>query len=545
VACHSNPDLFDADAIAAVVENFANDVHGQLGLSCHDCHGGNPDRAHAEDMDAAKDTGFAGNPFRGAPDRGEIPEFCGRCHSDPSYMKRFNPAARVDQEREYWSSQHGQSLRGGDTRVATCIDCHGVHGILGASDPQSSVYPTQVAPTCGTCHSDQERMRGSTLRDGSPLPVDQGARWEQSVHATAMHRKGDLTAPTCNDCHGNHGAAPPGLDSVAFVCGQCHGREASLFRDSHKNSGFDRHNEFLADAGAAGCAACHEAPEPAASVRGLTSFTECATCHGNHSIVRPTVALLSPLPDTPCAFCHESPNLDLIPEPKTTVQSYSEMLSALLDEPAAQMLDDERLFDWLVDRALELSTHTVAGAFDDGGEPVLRPEFARLFQKFRIGKIHYTFRDPATGEEVVDRVTRCTDCHAAEPQLAEAGVGIHVAKASLEQMHALTGATARAERMLLRARRGGVEVRDALLDLDQAIDSQIELEVLVHQFTGEDDATFSEKYAEGLEHARAALAGAQSGLDELQMRRGGLGLSLIFVVLVLVGLGLLIRQTAA
>jgi hypothetical protein len=33
VACHSNPDLFDADAIAAVVENFANDVHGILGAS--------------------------------------------------------------------------------------------------------------------------------------------------------------------------------------------------------------------------------------------------------------------------------------------------------------------------------------------------------------------------------------------------------------------------------------------------------------------------------------------------------------------------------
>jgi hypothetical protein len=543
LACHGNPDLFDADKIHRIVQGFAGDVHAQVGLSCHDCHGGDPDLRLAGDMDAAMNRKFAANPYRGAPERGAVPDFCGRCHADPVYMKRFRPDARVDQENEYWTSHHGQALRRGNTRVATCIDCHGVHGIRRPDDPDSPVYPTHVAETCNRCHGSAERMAGSTLPDGRPLPIDQFARWQQSVHARALLQKGDLSAPTCNDCHGNHGAAPPGLDSVAFVCGQCHGREAALFRASRKHAGFAQHNTFLADAGKEGCASCHVDPEPAASLHGMTSFSECTTCHGNHSIVRPTLALLAPLPSTPCAFCHEPPGENLIPEPKRSRESYAGRLSALLDQAKSQGLEGEELFDWLVDRARELPTHTLA-ASEPGTPPELRPEFARLFEKFRIGKIHYMFIDPVSGKSVSDRVTRCTDCHAAQPQAAPSPVGLTVAEDHLHRMQELTGATARAERMLLSARRGGVEVREALLALDRAVDAQIELEVLVHDFS-DTTAAFAAKQVEGLENARAALAGAQKGMQELQDRRRGLALSLGFVVLVLIGLGLRIRQVSA
>ena len=41
--------------------------------------------------------------------------------------------------------------------------------------------------------------------------------------------------------------APPGLESVSFVCGTCHAREAELFRRSAKHDGFMQHNTvFLA-----------------------------------------------------------------------------------------------------------------------------------------------------------------------------------------------------------------------------------------------------------------------------------------------------------
>ncbi len=540
VACHGDADLFEGESLA-IVHDFSGDVHAEAGLSCHDCHGGNPDPALAEDFDLAMDPAWEANPYRGAPGRGEVPGFCGECHSDPVYMRRFRPDTRVDQEREYWTSRHGEALAGGDLKVANCVDCHGVHDILRPSDPDSTVYPSRVAETCRGCHESAEHMAGYTLPNGLPLPVDQYARWRRSVHAAGLLDREDLSAPTCNDCHGNHGAAPPGLHSVTFVCGQCHGREAGLFRDSPKRDAYELHGELLTEAGEEGCAACHE--EPQANVRDIHAFGECATCHGNHGVVRPTVALLSPLPDTPCALCHE-PGERLageIPEPPKLVEGYAELKRQLVEEAAAEGIEGEALFNRLVDRALDLSVHTLAGEGDDGA-PRPRPEFERLFTKFRIGKTYYTYLDPVTGEETRAPVLRCGSCHSLDPDDGSAGAG--VAAEMLGRMRDLTLLTARAERVILTARRGGVETRAALADLDQAVDAQIGLEVLVHTFSAAPDGEFMKQYATGLTHARAALSAASDSMEELAFRRRGLAVALVVIVAVLIGLALKIRQVS-
>ena len=543
IACHGDPELWDADGLRAV-RGFPQDVHAEVGLSCHDCHGGNPDPALAEDAEAAMDRAYRPNPFRPTPARGGIPGACGRCHSDAAYMKRFNPGLRVDQEQEYWTSQHGRALRRGDASVATCVDCHRVHGTLRPGNPLSPVYPTHVAETCRGCHADPQRMRGRRLPDGRALPVDQYARWHQSVHARALLERGDLSAPTCNDCHGNHGATPPGLDSIALVCGQCHGREAQLFRASPKQSGFQDHGALLAAAGEAGCAACHQAPAPQSKLEGPHVLSECASCHGSHGVVRPTVALLSPLPETPCAFCHEGPDsvASEVPEPQVKQRNYEAMRDALLAEAAGGKLEGTERFDWLVDRALSLPTHVVAAGPEDPRAGELRPEFERLFTKFRIGKTYYTYEDPATGKRARAGIVRCGDCHEAGPALSGTPTGLGTAQEFLRRMRELTALTARAERILLAARRGGVETRETLLKIDHAVDAQIELEVLVHTFSSAEGGAFREKHAEGLEHARLALAGGQRALDELSARRRGLVVSLVFIVMVLIGLGLKIRQ---
>jgi hypothetical protein len=298
--CHENADVAGAES-PAIVAHEQSGVHQAAGLSCHDCHGGNPDPALADSLEAM-DEQYAANPFRGTPKRAEIPAFCGRCHSDPAFMKRFKPDARVDQEREYWTSRHGELLQQGDVQVATCIDCHGTHGMLRPADVASPVHPKHVAETCSRCHSDATRMAAYRLPDGQPVPVDQYARWRQSVHADFLLGREDLSAPTCNDCHGNHGAQPPGLESVAFVCGQCHAREAELFRASPKKPAFEGHAELMADASEAGCADCHDLPQ--APLRRTVAFTECTTCHGNHGIARHRSDAV-PATETPCEFCHE------------------------------------------------------------------------------------------------------------------------------------------------------------------------------------------------------------------------------------------------
>jgi hypothetical protein len=539
--CHGNAEWFPETA-ADLMQAHGASIHASAGISCHDCHGGNPDPALADDLAAAMDEEYANNPYKPPPERGDIPAFCGRCHSDPAYMRAFRPSGRIDQVAEYWTSQHGQALRNGDENVATCVDCHDTHGMLAATNPESAVYPTRVAETCGRCHADADRMAGYTRFDGLPLPVDQEARWRRSVHAEAMLEKGDLSAPVCNDCHGNHGAAPPGLESVVFVCGQCHGREATLFRNSAKHEGFASHTELFLEGGT-DCTTCHEEPDPPSRLAGLTHLSECATCHGNHSVVRPTVAMLAPLPMTPCAFCHENRAVEgvQVEEASRIGEHYRETRNALLEAAEASGLEGDDLFDSLLDLAVNLPMHTEKGS-GEAGQPVrLRAEFERLLQKFRLGKIHYSFRDPVTGKDVTEKVVRCSDCHAIGDETVP-GTPAALATTYVTRMSELTALTATADRQLLAARRGGVEVRDGLLHLDGAVAAQIDLEVLVHGFSAEEDGEFVTRQKEGVEHARMALEAAAEARSELSVRRTWLAVLLAFIVLVLAGLVLKIRE---
>jgi hypothetical protein len=315
-----------------------------------------------------------------------------------------------------------------------------------------------------------------------------------------------------------------------------------LFRASAKQEGFEGHNELLADAGEEGCTSCHEPPDPAAEVTRVHAFSECVTCHGNHAVIRPRIAQLEPLPATPCAFCHEpiGPLAEKFPEPKKRQENYEKMVQKLILETAD--LEGEERFNELVHRALQLEYHTVAGQEEGVSWRRLKPEFERLFVKFRIGSTTFSYTDPITGDEVEERVVRCGDCHSMDPLLAESPRGMETSWQLLSNMRELTVLTARAERMVLTARQGGVEVREALAEIDQAVDSQIELEVLVHGFATGEGPEFDAIHAEGLEHVEKALVSAQAGLDELVFRRRGLMISLVFIALVLVGLAMKIHS---
>ena len=260
IECHVK--LSDA-RLSNPAKLFDNDVHRSRGLSCNDCHGGDP---NADTSEAAKDPSKG---YLGKPRTLDIPAYCGKCHSDANLMKKFNPSLRVDQENEYYTSVHGKLLKTGETKVATCISCHTVHGIRAVNDPLSSVYPLNVADTCAKCHGNADYMRAFKI------PSDQVTKFKTSVHAKALYNKQDLSAPTCNDCHGNHGAAPPGIASVANVCGQCHARQADLFQTSPHKAAFD--NKGLA---------------------------ECITCHSNHDIATPGDQMIGAHQGALCVNCH-------------------------------------------------------------------------------------------------------------------------------------------------------------------------------------------------------------------------------------------------
>ena len=243
-------------------QQFSQDIHAQKGLTCASCHGGDPSK---DDQDAmSKKAGF-----RGKIARNDVPALCGRCHSDGAYMRRYNPSLRTDQFAQYLTSVHGKLRAKGDDKVAVCTDCHGLHDLRPASDTRSKVHPLNIAQTCARCHADAAYMKGYSI------PTDQFAGYSASVHHEALTVRGDVSAPTCTTCHGNHGAAPPGVSTVQNVCSTCHVFQAQLFESSP-----------------------HQAAFEAASLPG------CVTCHSNHRISHPTDAMLGAGPESVCTNCH-------------------------------------------------------------------------------------------------------------------------------------------------------------------------------------------------------------------------------------------------
>jgi predicted CXXCH cytochrome family protein len=314
---------------------FKNDIHSSKGITCADCHGGD---ALKSDMDEAmsKDAGFKGIPkgdaksevcgrchnsstemakYNSSVKHGQLDDLkssshgkltikgderiaqcttchnahgivsvkspaspvyplnvvktCSRCHSDKSLIKQYNPSLPTDQFENYQTSVHGKLNGKGDAKTAECASCHGSHLILPAKDIKSQVYAANVPMVCSKCHSDADLMKPYGI------PTDQFAKYSNSVHGIALLKKGDVAAPACNDCHGNHGATPPGLESISKVCGTCHVLNADLFSQSPHKKAFDDRK-----------------------------IPECETCHGNHEILTATSKLIGTTPDAVCVKCH-------------------------------------------------------------------------------------------------------------------------------------------------------------------------------------------------------------------------------------------------
>ena len=262
--CHGAADhpLKEEFGLTNVVDSLFISAHGEafransaIGPQCVSCHG-------VHDIARASDPRSSVHPSR-------VTRTCASCHSDASYMQKFNPGLPVDQYEKYLTSIHGKKNAQGDPKPATCVSCHSNHMVLKAKDPLSPVYPTRIPETCGKCHSDDKYMAHYKI------PTDQLSGFKASVHGKALLEKSDLNAPACNSCHGNHGAIPPGAASVVAVCGNCHQMNEELYEMS-------AHREVFEEKKLPGCVACH----------------------GNHEILAATDELVSLEPPSPCAECH-------------------------------------------------------------------------------------------------------------------------------------------------------------------------------------------------------------------------------------------------
>ena len=320
VLCHTDSanqsaeDLFtltsnsSAPATHMNLKELVDDVHFQRGLSCAGCHGGDPtaDLGHAHVKEwPEKDRD---------KNRAWVVQFCARCHSDPALMHQFNAALPTDQLAKFKDSPHGRTLlEKHDDRAPSCVSCHGVHGIRPAKDPQSKVYAQRVPETCGSCHANQTTMAGFKRADGSPLPTTQLAEYRNSVHGRALLGRGDVGAPTCNTCHGNHTASPPGVAQVSKSCNLCHSANAGLFDGSKHKQAFDQHN-----------------------------WPECGQCHGNHTIAKTSDSMLATGNGQLCGDCHRQYSKDH-PECIATANYFRETITRMDEARNSFIADSERL----------------------------------------------------------------------------------------------------------------------------------------------------------------------------------------------------------
>jgi predicted CXXCH cytochrome family protein len=200
---------------------------------------------------------------------------CAGCHADAIFMGKYNPSLPVDQLEKYGTSIHGIRNAKGDIKTAECASCHGSHDIYPANDVRSLINARNIPATCSHCHSNSAYMKEYNI------PTDQFDKFAGSVHGIALLKKNDVAAPACNDCHGNHGAIPPGITSISKVCGTCHALNAELFSSSPHKKAFDD-----------------------------LQLPECETCHGNHEIIAATDKLLGVNEQTVCSRCHSETQND-------------------------------------------------------------------------------------------------------------------------------------------------------------------------------------------------------------------------------------------
>lgn len=263
ISCHTELDE-ERDEGDKIVAGYMSGIHAKKDVGCADCHGGDPEAFDDED-EAMWDV----DDFLTDIEKHDQLDMCGKCHSDPQYMRMFSASIKTDQVSQYLTSGHGKSLEKGNQKAAVCSDCHSNHGILPVMDPRSTVYALNIPVMCAQCHSDGQYMKDSGL------PIDQLSQFKDSVHGVALLVKEDITAPACNDCHGNHGAAPPDVVHVKDICGTCHVNNRDLFQKSHLFSALSKEG-----------------------------FGQCEACHENHAVLKPDDSFLDWSENSVCIKCH-------------------------------------------------------------------------------------------------------------------------------------------------------------------------------------------------------------------------------------------------
>ncbi len=248
--CHRDiANMLKVSIHAQIFGNAANGV-----LTCTECHG-------KHDIFPKSDSRSQINHFKSDT-------ACLKCHTNKELLKKYPGLPTSDFINEYLTSVHGKGVHlKGLSVSATCVDCHGPHNILPASNPRSPVNKKNIPVTCSKCHQG--------IYD----------QYITSIHGK-LWKNGRKDVPTCTSCHSEHGIVDP-LSSAAQKnipkeCGQCHKEQSETYKDT-----FHGKATSLGFGQSAKCSGCHgvhdilPASDPLSTINKTNLQQTCAKCHAN------------------------------------------------------------------------------------------------------------------------------------------------------------------------------------------------------------------------------------------------------------------------
>jgi hypothetical protein len=222
---------------------------------------------------------------------------CVDCHADVTKIPHAEGLASVNCQRchftanpvgapqdvnydAYTKSVHGRLRLAGNPKAPLCQDCHGAHLVLKHTDPNSRVNKARVPETCGRCH------------------VDVYAEYKRSVHGASLLDRGNLEAPSCTDCHGEHSimgvkesSSDVAVGNIPETCSHCHG---SMAFNTRFNIPINPVKTFK------------HSFHGIANELGSKKVAECASCHTAHSVLPPEDPASSVNPANIPATCGKS-----------------------------------------------------------------------------------------------------------------------------------------------------------------------------------------------------------------------------------------------
>lgn len=297
LACHGDPSATAADgrSIAVLPDKFAASIHGQSGVACVDCH-----------ADLATVTEF--------PHAEKVaPVACATCHPEAA--------------AQYDVSVHAASRRKSPNSVAAaCKDCHGTHGILPASNPNSPTNHFNLPATCGRCHGNADIIRRGHIAIGNVVTA-----FQDSIHGWALAKSGLMVAPDCTDCHHAHDIRRKSdpqssvyRTTIPATCGKCHEGVERRYLTGIHGEALSKGNPD-----APVCVTCHTAHRiqraegPAWKTQVLA---ECGSCHPEsirtyHDTFHGQETQLGFMRVATCADCHGAHDIFPPRDPRSTVST--------------------------------------------------------------------------------------------------------------------------------------------------------------------------------------------------------------------------------